>query len=212
MSITDTDIHEALFSWYNRSMKIRSESSRSRPGKSWLRELVEFLLLVMVIVIPFRVYVAEPYIVSGVSMSNTFETGHYLIINKFWHKISPVERGDTLVFLSPDDSHKFYIKRAIGLPGETVSISNQIVSVTPVGSTTPIILNEPYVVGKTYAELDITLKDDEYFMMGDNREHSYDSRSWGVLHKKDIKGEPVLRLFPFTSIGLEPGRYNQYNN
>jgi len=179
--------------------------------KSWIRELVEFIILIVVIVIPFRIFVAEPYIVSGISMSETYESGHYLIINKFWHKLSDIERGDVLVFKSPNDDKKFYIKRAIALPGETIKITNSIVSVTPVGSDTPKILDEPYIKNATFAELEITLTEEQYFMMGDNRANSYDSRAWGPLDKSAIRGEPILRLFPFNQISLSPGRYTDYS-
>ncbi len=183
---------------------------KSESNKSWIRELTEFFILLFVIIIPFRIYVAEPYIVSGISMSETYETGHYLIINKFWHKLSDIDRGDVLVFRSPNDDNKFYIKRVIGLPGETVSISNTVVTISPEDGSDPFVLEEPYIKNPTYAEVSLTLSEQEYFMMGDNRENSYDSRAWGPLNETAIRGEPVMRLFPFTDINLLPGRYQQY--
>jgi len=182
---------------------------KNDTSKSWLRELTEFFILLFVIIIPFRIFVAEPYIVSGISMSQTYETGHYLIINKFWHRLSETERGDVLVFKSPNGDDKFYIKRAIGLPGETVSISNTQVTISKEGQE-DFIVNEPYISNPTYAEVSITLQEDEYFMMGDNRANSYDSRAWGPLHESAIRGEPFMRLYPFNKINLLPGRYIDY--
>ena len=180
-----------------------------RPGpnseKTWAREVLEFGLLVVIIVIPFRMFVAEPYIVSGVSMSETYETGHYLIINKFWHKISSSERGDVLVFRSPTEPSKFYIKRVIALPGETIAINDSQVTIID-NSGVSFVLDEPYIKNDTRARLEITMGDEEYFMMGDNRANSFDSRAWGPLDSSHIRGEPVIRLFPFTMINLMPGR------
>lgn len=198
--------------WYNRAMNFSPQNywktfliSPTTGEKTWIREIIEFALLVVLIVIPFRVFVAEPYIVSGVSMSQTFETGHYLIINKFWHKIKDVERGDVLVFQSPVENEKYYIKRVVGLPGETVSIANtQVTITTPDG--TELVLDEPYIKNKTYATVSIDLGPTEYFMMGDNRAQSFDSRAWGPMDASYIRGEPVVRLYPFTNISLMPGR------
>ena len=183
-----------------------NEEVSSSPVRSWTRELVEFALIVVVVVLPIRYFVAEPYIVTGVSMADTYATGHYLIINKFEHKMGGIERGDVLVFRSPAEEDKFYIKRAIGLPGETISIHDgSVYLVSEDGSET--LLEEPYTSSETYGTTRVTLGDSEYFMMGDNRLESFDSRSWGPLESESIRGEPMLRLFPFSQIDFMPGRY-----
>ena len=173
--------------------------------KRWLREIGEFVILVALIVLPLRMFVAEPYIVLGVSMSETFETGHYLIINKFWYKLAEVERGDVLVFRSPVEDGKSYIKRVIALPGESIEIKDTQVIISPL-SGEPFVLDEPYLTEKTYASLSLDLGETEYFMMGDNRAQSFDSRAWGAMDEEYIRGEPIVRLYPFTQINFMPGR------
>lgn len=181
----------------------------AQGGKTLARELVEFALLVVLVVLPFRYFVAEPYIVSGVSMSDTFETGHYLIINKFWHKLSDPHRGDVLVFRSPVEPDKYYIKRVIALPGETITINRSTVTIQTADGET-MTLEEPYTSNPTFADIDVTLTEGEYFMMGDNRAQSFDSRAWGPLDESLIRGEPVMRLFPFAEVHTMPGRYQNY--
>jgi len=173
--------------------------------KSFLREMLEIVLIIVLVVLPFRIFVAEPYIVSGASMSNTFETGHYLIINKFWHKFDGLERGDVIVFRSPTSPSESYIKRVVALPGETIRISNNTVSVRGANEEVFSPLEEPYTSSRTYANLEQTLTEEEYFVLGDNRSNSSDSRSWGPLNKSLIKGEPVLRLYPFSQVTPMPG-------
>ncbi len=189
-------------------MKIRikqvfaSAFTNTSGGNSWLRELIEFVLIITLVVVPIRMFVAEPYIVNGLSMSPTFETGHYLIINKFWHHFKPLERGDIIVFKSPVEK-RYYIKRLIALPGETISIKNQQVEITTVTGRT-FILKESYASTPTYASLKYDLGD-QYFVMGDNRTHSSDSRLWGPLDKSLIRGEPILQIFPLPEFGVMPG-------
>ena len=170
------------------------------------KDIIEIVLLIVLVVIPFRLFVAEPYLVKGVSMSPTYETGHYLIINKFWHKVAGFERGDVAVFKSPVDESKFYIKRIIGLPGERVRIEDQVTIIKTVDGT-DITLDEPYLKNTTLGNSDVLLKNDEYFVMGDNRANSYDSRAWGALPSELIKGEPVARLFPLSQLSLMPGTF-----
>ncbi len=173
-------------------------------------EILKFLLLILVTIVPFRILVAEPYIVSGISMSNTLETGHYLIINKFKHKITGLERGDLVVFNPPHDKDKTYIKRVVGLPGETLKIENQEVFIKneTIGEFSKI--NEPYIKNPPRIDNETTIGEKEYFVMGDNRDNSSDSRSWGVVKHSSIKGEPVIRLFPLKSISYMPGHYDGY--
>lgn len=177
--------------------------------RSWARELIEFALIVLLVVVPIRMFVAEPYIVTGVSMADTYATGHYLIINKFEHHLGSIERGDVLVFRSPVEEEKFYIKRVIGLPGETVSIRDGQVFISTSTESEEFALEEPYASSETYGTTRTELDAEEYFMMGDNRLQSFDSRSWGPLESSAIRGEPMIRLFPFGKINLMPGRYHQ---
>jgi len=177
-----------------------------------LIELVQFAFIALIIVLPVRWFVAQPFIVSGASMENTFHTDEYLIIDQLSYHFEEPERGDVVVFRYPKDPSKFFIKRVIGVPGDTVDIQGDVVSVTPKNEET-MVLSEPYV--KSMAEntsVTETLGEREYFVMGDNRDASSDSRVWGVLNRDKIVGRAFLRLFPFNEAEVFPGEYSITNN
>lgn len=177
-----------------------------------LLELVQFAFIALIIVLPVRWFVAQPFIVSGASMENTFHTDEYLIIDQLSYHFEEPERGDVVVFRYPKDPSKFFIKRVIGVPGDMVDIQGDVVSVTPKNEET-MVLSEPYV--KSMAEntsVTETLGEREYFVMGDNRDASSDSRVWGVLNRDKIVGRAFLRLFPFSEAEVFPGEYSITNN
>ncbi|OYV25922.1 MAG: signal peptidase I [Parcubacteria group bacterium 20-58-5] len=159
----------------------------------------------IVVVIPIRLFVVSPFVVDGESMHPTFENMNYLVVDELVYDLKAPARGDVIVFRYPGDPSIFYIKRIIGLPGETVSISHGIVTVTTVGGQ-QLTLTEPYVVNEdvTYSK-SVTLNPGEYFVMGDNRPNSSDSRVWGPLPRKDIVGRVDLRLLPLSGLGFFPG-------
>lgn len=174
-------------------------------GLSFLRELVTFVVIAVCIIYPFRKFVAEPYIVSGTSMSPTFETGHYLIIDKISYRFNPPKRDDVIVMKFPEDTSRDFIKRVIGLPGETVEIHNGAVTIINKENPEGIKLDESFVKFPKTDNITYTLTSGEYFVMGDNRAGSYDSRSWGPLPTEDIIGRPLLRLYPVNDIDIFPG-------
>lgn len=177
-----------------------------------LVELLQFALIALVIVVPIRYFIAQPFIVSGASMENTFHTGEYLIIDQLSYYFESPKRGDVIVFRYPKDPSKFFIKRVIALPNDSINIEGNVVTVTYKDGTTEI-LDEPYI--KSMAEntsLTQTLGENEYFVMGDNRDASSDSRVWGVLDKEKIIGRAFLRLFPFTQVSFLPGEYSFTQN
>ena len=169
------------------------------------KEILTFVILAVLIVLPLRLFVAQPFVVEGESMHPTFENGDYLIVDELSYHFETPERGDVVVFRYPGNPSVFYIKRIIGLPGESVSISHGIVTVTKADGSS-LTLQEPYVVADdiSYSEK-TSLGADQYFVLGDNRPNSSDSRVWGVLPKSDIVGKPVLRLLPPADSGIWPG-------
>lgn len=171
------------------------------------KELLRFALTVLLIVVPIRLYVAQPFIVSGESMHPTFTNGEYLIVDELTYHFKKPTRGETIVFRPPLDTKKFYIKRIIGLPNETVSISGDTVRI--VNTTYPggFTLDESYIDTPWEGAITKTLGPDEYFVMGDNRNASFDSRSWGALKEKKIIGRPLVRLYPFSTIESFPGKF-----
>lgn len=173
--------------------------------KGLLKDLFMLAFLIVVVVIPIRVFVISPFIVDGESMHPTFENLDYLIVDELIYTLKTPARGEVIVFRYPDNPSIFYIKRIIGLPGETVSINRGSVTITTdAGQNTT--LAEPYIVNEdaTYTN-HVSLAAGEYFVMGDNRPNSSDSRIWGPLPEKDIIGRVDLRLLPIQKIGFFPG-------
>ena len=177
-----------------------------RKGGFW-QETLQFILASILIIMPIRFFVAQPFVVSGQSMSPTFENGEYLIVDELSYYLSSPSRGDVIIFKYPRDMSKYFIKRIVGLPGETIEIRDQSVLVTPVGTDTPVKIDEPYITGGTVgSDAIVPIRNDEYFVMGDNRGASSDSRSWGNLPKKLITGRALLRLYPPKRIEYLPGK------
>ncbi len=166
--------------------------------KGYLLELIEVIAIALLIVIPIRMYLITPFFVRGQSMEPNFEDGDYLIIDKLSFRVSEPKRGDIIVFKAPLDPKSFYIKRIIGMPGETVKVSNGEVMVFNSDHTNGWTIKEKYLVGtnNTPGNIQIKLNTGEYFVMGDNREASYDSREWGSLRADKIVGKVWLRLAP----------------
>ncbi len=184
---------------------IDEESLNHREPHPFL-EIVRFSLIAILIVIPIRMFIAQPFIVSGASMEQTFHTGEYLIVDQVTHYFNDPVRGEVIIFRYPRDPSKFFIKRVIGLPGDTITIENGQVRISNEADPEGYILDEPYIeLMPPAAPLMETLGEREYFVMGDNRGESSDSRSWGVLQEDRIVGRAWLRLFPPTMIEFLPG-------
>lgn len=138
-------------------------------------------------------------------MDPTFATGDYLIVDKLSYEIGTPKRNSVIVFKYPNDPSKSFIKRVIGLPGETIKIKDDTVTIVNKDHPEGFQIDESYVVHTSPGNMEKTLASDEYFVMGDNRAESFDSRSWGPLNKKYILGKPVMRLWPLNEIGFLPG-------
>lgn len=172
-------------------------------------EFIRFSIIAVAIVIPIRIFIAQPFIVSGSSMFPTFENGDYLIIDEISYRISNPKRFDVIVFRYPNDKKKFFIKRIIGLPNEKINIEGSIVIITNNQYPNGLTLEQPYVKNESSNNEHFELGENEYFVMGDNRSASSDSRYWGALTKNLIIGKAFLRLLPIDNIDLLPGSYQQ---
>lgn len=163
------------------------------------REIVEVVLISLLTVYIIRSFLVQPFLVSGASMEPNFSDGDYLLIDELTYRFRPPQRGEVVVFRYPGDEKTFYIKRIIGLPGERVVVRDGKVRVANAANPDGVGLNEDYISSgvQTIGDIDRTLAVDEYFVLGDNRYFSFDSRNWGVLPKNDIIGVVRLRLFPF---------------
>lgn len=175
-------------------------------------EIIRFSVIALLIVIPVRMFIAQPFIVSGASMEETFHTGEYLIVDQVSYHLNNPERGDVIVFRYPKDPSKFFIKRIIGLPGETVTIEGSTVSIQNEDNPNGFTLDEYYIKSmENESFLTEKLGSREYFVMGDNRDQSSDSRIWGVLQEERIIGRAFLRLFPPSELEVFPGAISQEN-
>ncbi len=173
-----------------------------------MKDVLTFLLLVFLIVVPIRIFVAQPFIVNGASMDPTFNTGQYLIVDQLSYRFNSPKRGDVVVFRYPNDPNQFFIKRIIGLPGEKLEIQQGSVTVYSKENPSGVKLEEPYIKNNSKNDnLVIALNKDEYYVLGDNRSASSDSRSWGPLSASEIIGRPLFRLIPFRTISIFPGKY-----
>jgi len=162
-------------------------------------EVIETVAIAVVAVFLVRTFVAQPFLVSGSSMEPNFDDGNYLLVDELTYRFREPERGEVIVFKYPGDRRSYYIKRIIGLPGEKIAINKGEVSVYKNGEK--LILQEDYVksmraIGNFEAQLD----ENQYFVMGDNRNYSFDSRNWGSLDRSDIIGLARFRLWPISEV------------
>lgn len=176
------------------------------PQENSIIEIIRFSIIALLIVVPIRMFVAQPFIVSGASMAETFHSGEYLIVDQVSYYLHAPSRGDVVIFRYPRDPSKFFIKRVIGIPGDTITIDGTEITITNKDNPEGFLLNEPYIKSMRPSErIEEVLGDREYFVMGDNRDESSDSRVWGVLQEERIVGRAFVRLFPPTTVGLLPG-------
>ena len=151
-------------------------------------------------------FIAQPFLVQGASMEPNFSNGNYLIVDEITYRFKEPVREEVIVFRNPTNVSEFYIKRIIGLPGERIVIKENKVYID--GN----LLEEDYLPSdlKFNNNTDILLKSDEYFVMGDNRLHSFDSRSWGALKEDKIIGAVRVRFWPITQFRFfTPANQNQ---
>ncbi len=170
-------------------------------GKSLLFEVIKIAILVAVIVLPVRYFLFQPFFVQGISMEPNFENGDYLIIDEISYRFTEPERGEIIVFKYPKNPSQRYIKRIIGLPGETVEIKDGKVII--INGKESQILNESKYLPQnieTSGNIRVSLSENEYFLLGDNRNFSSDSRRWGVLPKQYIIGKVYFRAWPFATL------------
>jgi len=189
-------------------------------GLLFIWDFLKIVVIALVIIIPVRYFIFQPFVVHGSSMEPNFENGQYLIIDEISYRFSDPQRGQTVVLKYPKDPKQFFIKRIVALPGETVQIENGRVTVYNEANPKGITLDESYLPnqGLTYphdvsliaGSRTLTLKADEFFVMGDNRLASSDSRDWGALKRGNIVGKVFVRVLPIAKFGVytETPAYN----
>ena len=165
---------------------------------AFLWETGKLAVISLVIILPIRYYVIQPFFVLGASMEPNFENGDYLIIDEISYRFNQPQRGDVIVFKYPNNPKQYYIKRIIGLPGEIITISGEKIVIKNKANPDGFALEEDYLSGvETNGNISATLGFDEYYVLGDNRGASSDSRMWGALKEEFVVGRALLRAYPF---------------
>jgi len=196
------------------SEELNNFKAEDNPAKDFMYFIFDLLktgLIVFIIAFSLRYFAIQPFIVDGESMMPNFVNNEYILAEKVSYITGEPKRGDVVVFRYPGNPNVSYIKRIIGLPNETVTIANNSVKVINKDNSSGITLNEEYLpqtsltlaMDTQNGTLQKTLGDDEYFVMGDNRQHSSDSREWGVLPKANIIGRTWLTILPFDKFGVQ---------
>lgn len=202
----------------NTSPETHRGKNESSPGA-----FATYVMIALGLALFIRFFIAAPYVVSGASMEPTFDNWDYLITDRLSYRLGEPERGDVVVFCLPGsgecslierlkdrelDAPRTLIKRVIGLPGETVAVSDEGVRIMNAENPEGFLLDEPYLDAGNIggpSGMELKLSEGEYFVMGDNRRVSSDSRIWGALPKENILGHVLVRLFPVSSLGVLPG-------
>ncbi|XOB41161.1 MAG: signal peptidase I [Candidatus Nealsonbacteria bacterium] len=166
----------------------------------FLLETIKIVILAIIIVFPIRYFIFQPFFVQGISMEPSFFNGDYLIADEITYRFRDPQRGEVVIFKYPQSPTQRYIKRIIGLPGETIIIENGQISI--IDENKKFILDESDYLPDSYTggAIKASLSEDEYFVLGDNRVFSSDSRRWGALSREFIVGKVYLRAWPFTAL------------
>ena len=201
-----------------REKKILTEDEEVSYGVgSFLWEVAKVFVWALVIILPIRVFLFQPFFVQGASMEPNFQNGDYLVVGELGYKetsldlfgahlftvgeVKDLKREEVVVFRYPRNPEQYFIKRIIGLPGEQVKIANGKVQIFNKENPEGLVLDESGYLAKgvvTGGAVDITLSQDQYFVLGDNRPNSSDSRIWGPLPKNDVVGKVMLRAWPLA--------------
>ena len=172
--------------------------------KDFSFDTIKIIVISLIIIVGIRSFVMQPFFVNGQSMEPNFYDGDYLIVNEIGYRFDDPKRGDVIIFHYPNDPRQFFIKRIVGLPGEKIEIRNNEITVYNKERPDGFALDEVYisksaVISKDYSQ---ELKNDEYYVLGDNRIASSDSRVWGVLEKHHIVGKAWIRAWPFDNFSV----------
>jgi len=184
--------------------------------KSFLSFFFEIILIVAIavaVVWPVRYFLVQPFFVKGASMEPTFDDGQYLVIDELSYRLHEPSRGDVVVFRYPLDPSQYYIKRVIGLPGETVEVAGGRVKIYNNDHPLGFVLDESsYLPPNVITSVDVkeTISDKAYFVMGDNRSASSDSRRWGTVPADNIVGRVWFRAWPPQTVRAFPAPSYNY--
>jgi signal peptidase I len=182
-------------------------------GFTW--ELLKVVIISLAIIIPVRYFLIQPFYVKGMSMEPNFHDHEYLIIDEISYRFKEIQRGDIIVFRYPKDPQEYFIKRVIGLPGEKIEVKDGQVYIYNQQYKDGVILEEKYLspdlrTFSTSGTDSVTLGPDEFFVLGDNRNSSKDSRSFGPVDRSFITGRVLLRGWPVNRLTMFKTPVYQY--
>lgn len=171
---------------------------------SYFVEFIETIVIFGAIFAALYLFVAQFHKVSGSSMVPTFQSGDYLITEKISYRFRDPKHGEIIVLKNPRDESQDFIKRIVAVPGDTLKISNNTIYVNGKAVKEDYLPAGINTRAGSFIREGETIKtgSNQYFVLGDNRDHSSDSREWGAVTKEEIVGRAYFRYFPFTSIGL----------
>lgn len=182
--------------------------TKKQEAIAFIWEVVKVVAISLAIILPVRYFLIAPFYVKGASMEPNFHNYEYLIIDRLSYRLEQPARGDVVVLRNPHDPSQFFIKRVIGLPGETVEMKRDRVYING-----QLLDESAYLSSKvkTWGALKVTLKEDEYVVLGDNRPESLDSRSFGPISQEEMIGRTWLRAWPFSRMHhFSTIEYNAY--
>ncbi|MFC1613217.1 signal peptidase I [Patescibacteria group bacterium] len=175
-----------------------------RSSISFIADLIKTVIISLAIILPVRYFVIQPFYVKGASMEPNFHENEYLIVNELVYRLKDPMRGDIIIFKNPRNQKEYFIKRILGLPNETIKIYDHKIQIYNSSHQDGIIIEEPYLSSDeiTTGNEIIELKENQYYVMGDNRNKSLDSRNFGPIKKESIIGKVFLRGWPLDKVDL----------
>ena len=173
-------------------------------------EVIKVVVLAAITVSFVRYFLFKPFYVKGESMVPNFQPSDYLIIDELSYRFRSPQRGEAIVFRAPMQVKKdYYLKRVIGLPGERIQVEDNKIIVFNQEHPKGVLVKEEYIVEDTPGSVSYVLGEDQYFVLGDNRDASYDSRRFGPIHKDAIVGRTWIRGWPIDTVEIfEAPEYN----
>lgn len=199
----------------NKTKKDDDIPSFAKSPKGFIIELVKIVLIALVVIIPIRYFLFQPFYVRGASMEPNFYDNEYLIVDEITYRFTDPERGDVIVVKVPEKKSDFLIKRIIGMPGETIEIKDGEIIIFNDKNPNGFVLTENYLKEglTTLGYKKEVIGEEEYYIMGDNRHVSLDSRSFGPLEGDNIVGRAWLRVWPFDQFShFTTPEYNLITN
>lgn len=188
---------------FNENWEEGSSNNDQREVASFFWEVVKMVILSLAIIVPIRYFLVQPFFVKGASMDETFHNGDYVLIDELTYRFRDPQRGEVVVFRFPQDPGQFFIKRIIGLPGEEIQIRNNEIVIHNMEHPKGFILDESAYLDKgqrTTGDFRLNIDEKEFFVLGDNRMQSSDSRIWGAVNRQLISGRVFFRAWPLSQI------------